>query len=303
MGLADDAVVFEARSRARSLVVRRVPSLGLTLPAPRPRGATGSPGAGGRRALHSPGQPATEPTPVKRLILVLGLALVAALGAWKLSGARGWQWTGELVARVETGERVVALTFDDGPTDRYTGEVLAVLAAREVPATFFLVGQAIRRHPEATRRIVEAGHEIGNHSYSHRRMVAVTPGFVDDELSATDAAIREAGYEGPVRFRPPYGKKLVVLPWYLARNGRTTVTWDVEPETWLPVDAPPRDFVNHVLERVRPGSIVLLHVMFDARESTRQALPAIIDALRGRGYRFVTVSELLALREKEGRGA
>ncbi len=233
--------------------------------------------------------------------LTIGIAIAAGLcalllGAWKYSSARAHQLMGEIVNRVETDERVVALTFDDGPSARHAEDVLRLLEDRGVRATFFLVGEAVRRHPEAARQIVEAGHELGNHSDTHRRMVLVSPDFVTGEIERTDAALRAAGYDGPIHFRPPYGKKLVVLPWYLARTGRISITWDVEPETFVPREAPPDELVRHVLDRVRPGSIVLLHVMFDARESSREALPAIIDGLKQRGYRFVTVSELLALR-------
>ena len=242
------------------------------------------------------------------IAVAAGAGLLALLfGAWTYSSARTHQLFGELVHRVETPEKVVALTFDDGPTDRHTGEVLRLLEARDVRGTFFLVGEAVQRHPEAARRIVAAGHEVGNHSQTHQRMVFASPTFVAREVEATDAALRELGYDGPLHFRPPYGKKLVTLPWHLARTGRTTITWDVEPESFIPRDAPAEAPLTVAIDqeggRVRPGSIVLLHVMFDARESTRQALPGIIEGLRDLGYRFVTVSELLALRDQAPRDA
>ena len=81
------------------------------------------------------------------------------------------------------------------------------------------------------RKIVAAGHEVGNHSYSHVRMLLVTPSFVQQEIEKTDRLIRAAGYDREINFRPPYGKKLFALPWYLSKTGRKTITWDVEPDS------------------------------------------------------------------------
>ncbi len=213
-----------------------------------------------------------------------------------MSKSRSFQFFGDLVDRVETGERVVALTFDDAPTDA-TAEVLDVLGRYRVKATFYALGSELERSPDLGRRIADEGHELGNHTFSHRRMVGTneTPGFVRSELDRTDALIRATGYDGPITFRPPYGKKLVVLPWELSRRGVTTVTWDVEPDTFHAGDA--SGIERYVVENTRPGSIVLLHP-FCAGEcrADRAALPRIIERLRADGYRFVTVRELLALR-------
>jgi peptidoglycan/xylan/chitin deacetylase (PgdA/CDA1 family) len=129
---------------------------------------------------------------------------------------------------------------------------------------------------------VEAGHEVGNHTATHRRMVLVGGGTVAEEI----------GYDDEITFRPPYGKKLVALPRYLADHDRTTVMWDVEPDSGASdADA----IVRTALEETRPGSIILLHVMYPARESSLAAVPGIVEGLRAEGYRFVTVSELLAM--------
>lgn len=138
--------------------------------------------------------------------------------------------------------------------------------------------------------IVGAGHEIGNHSYSHRRMVLVSGDTAREEIERTDSEIRRAGYPGPISFRPPYGKKLWTLPHYLADHDRTTVTWDVEPDS--AGGASREAIVADTLAETRPGSIILLHVMHGAESIT--AVPEIVDTLRAQGYRFVTVSELLA---------
>lgn len=225
-------------------------------------------------------------------MVVTSVAVVAVLVAgYLVSDARTFQLAGTLVSRVDTTAKVVALTLDDGPTP-HTAEVLRTLADAHVRATFYLTGAELAQHPDAGVAIARAGHEIGNHSYSHRRMVLISPGTAAREVERTDAAIAATGYRGPVTFRPPHGKKLWVLPRYLADHGRTTVTWDVAADSAGNPDA--AGIVEDTVRAVRPGSIILLHVMYDGRAASRAALPLIVDRLRRDGYRFVTVSELLA---------
>lgn len=224
-------------------------------------------------------------------VLVVAVVMFGAgVGGYQVMNARTFQLTGRLVDRVATDEKVVALTFDDGPTDR-TPEVLATLASAGVRATFYLNGRDLQRHPQHGRAIAAGGHELGNHTYSHRRMVFVSPSTVADEISRTDRELKATGYAGPITFRPPYGKKLWTLPHYLAERGRTTVMWDVEPDSAGPAGT--ETIVARTVDAVRPGSIVLLHVMADSRGSSRAAVPGIVTKLRERGYQFVTVSELL----------
>lgn len=225
--------------------------------------------------------------------VALVVVLVVVFGAYTLSKSRTFQLAGEIVNRVDTIEKVVALTFDDGPTE-WTPEILNVLAAMKIPATFYLNGADLDRHPDEGAAMARAGHEIGNHTYTHRRMMLVSAATVAEEIERTDAAIARTGYRGPVTFRPPYGKKLWALPRYLANHGRTTVTWDLEPDS---AGTPTTEqIVTDTVENVRPGSIILLHVMLKSRSVSRSAVPQIIDRLQSEGYQFVTVSELLALK-------
>ncbi|GAA1354502.1 polysaccharide deacetylase family protein [Saccharothrix algeriensis] len=227
-------------------------------------------------------------------LVVLVLLPLGAVGVSALANARTFQLYGGLTSRVETADRVVALTFDDGPDPAGTRPLLEVLAAKGVRGTFYLTGRELAAHPDLGRAIADAGHEIGNHSYAHERMVLMSPDRVADEVERTDALIRATGYAGEITFRPPNGKKLLALPRYLDRHHRRTVTWDVEPDS---ADAarPAGDLVRDTLDQVRPGSIVLLHGMYPGRAATREALGPIVDGLRERGYRFATVAELLAL--------
>lgn len=220
--------------------------------------------------------------------------LGSAWGLFTLSKARTFQLFGELVPRVETDEKAVALTFDDAPAS-HTDDVLAVLGEKDVHATFFVIGSLLEKDPAAGERIVTLGHELGNHSYTHERMVLKTLSFMREEVETTDALIRRAGFHGEIYFRPPFGKKLIGLPWYLSRTGRATVMWDVEPESFSEIAEDAGRIEEHVLANVRPGSIILLHGMCgeETCAETRKALPRIIDRLREEGYFFVTLSELL----------
>jgi peptidoglycan/xylan/chitin deacetylase (PgdA/CDA1 family) len=227
----------------------------------------------------------------------LGAAPLGLFATFQLARSRTVQLFGRIVPRVETRERLVALTFDDGPAPEPLEEVLSVLASRGVRSTFFVNGANLARHPGLGRRLVAAGHELGNHTYAHERMVLKSPAFIRSEVERTDALIRAAGQDGAIAFRPPFGWKLVGLPWYLARTGRTTVTWDVD------ADAPPaghdaQRIVAACLPRVRPGSIVLLHPWYSGRAPSRQALPLLVDRLQADGFRLVTVRELLARAER-----
>jgi peptidoglycan-N-acetylglucosamine deacetylase len=229
--------------------------------------------------------------------LVLKLLLVFAVlffVIWKLSSSVKFQLFGELIYQVDTEQKLVALTFDDGPTPHYTAGVLQLLDLYQVKATFFVTGADTQRYMTQAKQIVAAGHQLGNHSWSHQRMVFMSLDEINREIEGTDQQIRAAGFNGEILFRPPYGKKLVLLPWYLAKTHRTSITWDIAPETFDEDSEDPQTMAADVLEQVKPGSIVLLHLMYKNREASRAALPLIIKGLKEKGYRMVTLSELLA---------
>jgi peptidoglycan/xylan/chitin deacetylase (PgdA/CDA1 family) len=230
-----------------------------------------------------------------RIAAAFVLVLVCVLiGIRQLARARTFQLFGTLVPSVATAERRVALSFDDGPSAGPLDTLLALLAARGVSATFFVIGHDLAALPDAGRRIVAAGHELGNHTYSHKRMIFVGPATIRSQLERTDSLIRAVGHQGPILFRPPYGQKLAVLPWYLSRTRRTTVTWDVEPDSYSEVAASADGIVRHVLDKARPGSIILLHVWYPSRATSLRAVGPLIDSLHARGYRVGSVRQLLA---------
>ncbi len=231
-----------------------------------------------------------------RVAVVASLAVaVVAFGLWRFVNSRQLQLFGGLITRVETSEPAVALTFDDGPNPAYAQEILDILQAEGAKATFFVNGASLAADLTAARSIAAAGHELGNHTYSHKQMVGVSYDAVRSEIERTDDLIHAAGYDGEILFRAPYCKHLLVLPYYLRRNHRRSIVWDVEPESYPDVAADAGRIAEHVLAHTRPGSIILLHPWGEGRAETRRALPAIIRGLKARGYRPVTVSELVAL--------
>lgn len=235
---------------------------------------------------------------VTKIALITGcvvtLLLLAGFGLWQLMKSRTFQLFGGLTNRVTTQNKVVALTFDDGPTPGYTDEILATLAKEEVTATFMLIGREIHQHPGEAKKIVAAGHQIGNHSYTHQRMVLKPASFYQTEIEQTDAEIRNAGYTGEIVFRPPYGKKLYGLPHYLSAHERKTVTWDVEPESDSKIASSTEAIVRHTVDNTKPGSIILLHSMYSTGQKSRNAIGPIIRQLKAKGYTFVNITNLLA---------
>jgi len=230
----------------------------------------------------------------RKPVVRAGVAIVAVLallvGLNSLSKAPCLQLVGDLTCRVETDDKIVALTFDDGPTPRGVAAVLPILDRYDARATFFLIGEDLKRHPQAARQILAAGHELGNHTYSHQRNVGRSRAFYREELGKTRQLLRAVGSDSDL-FRPPYGRKLVGLPLEVERAGLKTITWDVADRA---EEFPePADYARDIVERARPGSIILIHPMYRGNATAREALPMNLAQLRDRGYDIVTVSELL----------
>jgi peptidoglycan-N-acetylglucosamine deacetylase len=238
---------------------------------------------------------------MKKTIMIIFIVIILLLGIsyalFDLSKSRTFQFFGGLVNQVETSEKVVALTFDDGP-DMHTDKILTILKAENVKGTFFLTGNEIKKYSDAAKRIAEEGHEIGNHSYSHQRMVLKSPSFIKEEIEKTDELIRQIGYKGEIHFRPPFGKKLFVLPYYLDKHDRKSIIWSIEPETYPEVAADSTKIAKHVIDNIEPGSIILLHVMYESRRESLHSVKEMITSLKAQGYKLVTVSELLTYEEE-----
>jgi peptidoglycan/xylan/chitin deacetylase (PgdA/CDA1 family) len=225
-------------------------------------------------------------------LAVLAILMAAGAGLWRISKAPCWQLVGEVTCRVETSEKIVALSFDDGPTPEGVEAVLPVLDAYGAKATFFLIGKHMQHYSGQAERLLAAGHELGNHSWSHVRNVGHWQSFYRKEIARTDTLLRQAGAK-PTLFRPPFGKRLIGLPLEVERAGYRMLTWDIadQPEHF----SDPASFAQDILKRVKPGSIILIHPMYRGNQTARDALPLVLEGLKQRGYRVVTVSQLLAL--------
>jgi peptidoglycan/xylan/chitin deacetylase (PgdA/CDA1 family) len=202
------------------------------------------------------------------------------------------QFQGKVITHVvpTNGEKVVALTFDDGP-DEATGQVLETLKQYHVKATFFMVGTSLQRYPDMARQVAAAGHAIGNHTWDHPLQ----------DVSLADAAYEIDGMEKLIYdttgvktglFRPPVGQADGGLAAYAQQRNYGVALWSVDSEDSY-VSAP--ILIDNVLKNVQPGRIVQLHDGGGDRTATVQALPQIISALKQQGYRFVTVPELMAM--------
>lgn len=230
------------------------------------------------------------------VIVLFFILFVLVIITWRFSRSRKIQFVGELIYRVNINEKVIALTFDDGPMPVYTEKVLEKLEPFGIKATFFLTGEAIEENPDLAKTIVKRGHQIGNHSYSHKKMVFVSSKFVKDEIDKTNKLILETGYTGETIFRPPYGKKLFTLPLYLRKKSIPTIMWDIEPEKFVDTKIP-ENIANYAVKNTKPGSIILLHPMFQSRSTTIESIPLMIEKLLEEGFKFVTVSELIAIKK------
>jgi peptidoglycan/xylan/chitin deacetylase (PgdA/CDA1 family)/GT2 family glycosyltransferase len=196
-----------------------------------------------------------------------------------------------------TDERVVALTFDDGPNGPFTDAVLDILRREGVKATFFLIGKNARLYPEVAARIARDGHVIGNHTDSHPAGFALRPArYQRAEIDRAEESIHAVTGVYPHLFRPPQGIRSPWMMQVLAKDSLVTVTWDEAPGDWLPYSA--AQLASYTIAHAHPGAIILLHdglnlARHPDRSATVDALPTIIDRLREEGYRFVTVPELL----------
>ena len=192
-----------------------------------------------------------------------------------------------LVARAEAG--TVALTFDDGPSGRFTRALLEGLEQRQVKATFLLCGYRLKDYPKEAKRILEDGHEIGLHGYSHDPMNKMSRRELEQELK-DNLALLPSGCK-PVFLRPPGGASSKTVKDTARDMGFGILNWSVDPRDWATRDA--GAITAMVLDNVQDGDVILLHDMTD---SSVEAALAIIDRLQAQGFRFVTVTQLAQLK-------
>ncbi|GAY72354.1 polysaccharide deacetylase family protein [Lentilactobacillus kosonis] len=184
-----------------------------------------------------------------------------------------------------TNQKVVALTFDDGPDPVLTPKLLKTLKKANVPATFFEVGSSVIKYPQISRMVLKYGNQIGNHSWNHPQLTKIGKAKAIHQIAATDAAVYKATGTLPSFVRPPYGAINETIG---AAFDRPTIQWDVDSLDWSYLNTPKT--VNHVLSTTHNGSIILMH---DIHPTSVAAVPSIINGLKKRGYKFVTLEQLI----------
>lgn len=232
-------------------------------------------------------------------VVVLAAALVGLLVyTWSVPQ---WQIFGPALIRGPATGKSVTLTFDDGPASPFTEQILDILRARKVPATFFVCGKNVKRFPEVVRRIWAEGHTLGNHTYSHPFLYFRPRSFVASEIDRTQEAIEKVTGQRPVYFRPPFGARWFGLYGVLRERHLRLVQWSDAGYDWKNGSRTAADIAGETVRQLGPGSIILLHDGLEARpprkidqSRTVRALPAIIDAAREAGLTFVPIADFLA---------
>lgn len=206
------------------------------------------------------------------------------------------QFEGVFVLSASRDVRKVALTFDDVPDPRFTGQVLDVLKKKQVTATFFVMGTRSQKHPALLRRIVREGHNVGNHSYSHPDFSKLPLEKVQQQITRAEGIIASTIGYAPRLVRPPYGEIMPEQLEWAKAQGYTVVNWDVDSADWRQLTA--NEVFRNVTRAVRPGSVILMHAGGGEGQSlagTVKALPRIIDWLREHHYEPVALTELIGI--------
>ena len=185
----------------------------------------------------------------------------------------------------------IAITFDDGPHPKNTKKILDVLEKYNVKSTFFVVGINVKNYPDAFCKIVNKGHEIGNHTYSHSILKSMSVSDIKKEIEDTEDALNDFYETAPKLIRPPcglYDNKLLKIA---KDKNYKIVLWTIDTKDWAHSSAD--DMVNAVIKNIKSGDIILFHDYISGVDNTPEALKIIIPKLQEMGYKFVTVSELL----------
>jgi peptidoglycan-N-acetylglucosamine deacetylase len=230
--------------------------------------------------------------------LLAGTATAAAaVSAGYQSQAPTGQWYGRTFTGLARHTKLLALTYDDGPNDRYTQRLLEVLARHNVNATFFLIGRYVQQRPEIVRQIVKAGHSVGNHTFTHPLLTWRSAAEIRRQLSGCHRALCESIGQYSNLFRPPFGGRRPAVLRIVRELGLEPVMWNVTGYDW---NAPPAAVIeNKVIKQIRGGDVILLHdgghrQMGADRSQTVVATDHLIARYKAEGYEFVTIPSMMA---------
>ncbi|MGA9305624.1 MAG: polysaccharide deacetylase family protein [Candidatus Sulfotelmatobacter sp.] len=227
--------------------------------------------------------------------LTCAASAAAAITAYQ-SMAPTAQWYGRTFIGLDPGSRQIALTYDDGPNDPHTLRLLEVLAKHNVHATFFLIGRYVQQQPQIAREIVQAGHVVGNHTFTHPLLIFKSEAEIRQELTQCRDALRDAIGQPSNLFRPPFGGRRPAVLRIARELGMEPVMWNVTGYDW---NAPPAAAIEHkVAKQMRGGDVILLHdgghkQAGADRSQTVIATNHLITRYKAEGYEFVTIPQMM----------
>ncbi|UOQ43301.1 polysaccharide deacetylase family protein [Halobacillus salinarum] len=231
--------------------------------------------------------------------IILSILLVQAVFGTSYADAKAdrffFEKQGRAIWDIPTNKKIVALTFDDGPSETYTPLVLDVLKKYQAKATFFVVGERAESSPQIIKRQVKAGHEVANHTYSHPNIRTMSKKALTDEILHTNAIIHGLTGYTPKLFRPPGGAYNESIIYTANEAGFTVVLWSWHQDTLDWKQPGTSTIVRNVVNNVRNGDIILFHDYGGNRMQTVNALKKILPRLKKEGYEFVTVSQLTTM--------
>jgi len=200
----------------------------------------------------------------------------------------------------KVSEKVVALTFDDGPSPVWTTQILDELKHTKVKATFFMLGEHVAKYPQVAKRVAAEGHEIGNHTYDHHVLIYYTMDELEMEINEAEKIIKDTTGKTTRYFRPPKAWLTEPEKKKIEEMGYKTILWTLNSKDWVTFDD--KYIIRYILKHLQPGDIILFHdsggvfkVEGGDRRETVLAVRRLIERLKEKGYRFVTISELLEL--------
>jgi len=214
-------------------------------------------------------------------------------------GRKYYEEAGQILWDIKTDEKVIALTFDDGPHKKYTPDILDILSKYNAKATFFIVGENAEKNPELALRVYEEGHELAIHTYTHPLRTNVSK--LMKEIKQSHATIFGITGYSPVLFRPVKGQYTDAMIDAIVKEGYKVVMWSWHLDTFDWKNPGEKRIVNTVLKGAKPGSVVLFHDGGGNREQTVRALKKILPELEKQGYKFVTISELLDIQKSSNK--
>lgn len=205
--------------------------------------------------------------------------------------------TPHTIRHVNTTQKVLALTFDDGPNNIYTQQILDILKKHNAKATFYVIGNNAKARPDLMKRIMEEGHEVGNHSMNHDKMKGISVEQITQDIKGVDEIIRNYGYDKEITYRSPYAITSANLHTALKNLNKKLVLFTFSPMDWTKISS--QQIYENVMKKIKPGLIILLHDGGGkTRANTVKATEMLITTLHQQGYRFVTISDLLTYENK-----